>query len=393
MKGFTQRAIAAKLVKISQRVCSLILSNSLQLPFLFNIYEFIFSRRSKNSTNSALHNTQSKLVTDCSWWYPARKLPDPRNYNHSYFDHNGTLLADSLRLSHGREAQLTATKFQFAIIKHSWTGVQIKSHMSDADRELSSGTEGVPRRIARIHDAVLALQRNDQNYGHFLTEVLPSIIAWESPLLLQSHLVVAKTSFGEPLLRLMGFTGKITQIPPSFIAIATNSTILRLLPAGQYNVTLLREMAHRALRATNALNRNETEVVFLSRTAKDRRQLINESQTIATIQEVYPDVKVLYPSEMPMEEQIRQMANAKIVIAPHSSGAVNIIWALPLEHYVEISYFKPEKECFYSLANALGAKTHRVASHAIDKNDHFSNHECDLRSLRSTLKSLKPLKL
>lgn len=391
MKRLTKSIITVKPSKILQRICTLIFSNSLHLPFLFRFYELIFARRGKNLKTITLPE-QSKLVSNCSWWYPASKLPDPYNFTHSYFNHNGTRLAKSLRLSNGRDALLTATRFNFAIIKHSWTGVQIKSRISEAERELSSGTEGVPMRIACIHDAVLALQRNDQNYGHFLTEILPSILAWESPQLFQSHLVITKTSFGEPLLRLMGFTGKITQIPSPFIGIARQITILRLLPAGQYNVALLREMAHRALHATNAANGRGSEVVFLSRTANDRRQLVNEAQTVATIKEIYPDVKILYPSEMPMEEQIRQMANAKIVIAPHSSGAVNIVWALSLEHYVEISYFNPEKECFYSLAEALGAQTHRVSSIAMDKNDDFSYHECDLQGLKSTLESLRAVR-
>jgi hypothetical protein len=377
-------------VAVLQRGCALVCMVALRLPFVDRFVVIILDRYGRKHAGKIgpLHPI---LVQDGVWWYKRELIPEKDCANHTYFNGNGTTLADSLRRSGGQKALLTAAHFGAAILQHSWSGVLIRSHTRNADRELSSGSEGVPRRVVRIHDAVIAMQRNDQNYCHFVTEVLPSIVAWESPALFQSHLVIAKSSFAEPLLRLIGFTGRITQVASPFTAIATDITAIRLLPAGMYHPALLKEVARRARHAAAVRSDACREVVFVSRTARDTRRLTNETDVVAAIQEAFPEVDIFYPGEATVEEQVSRMANARLVIAPHGAAAANMVFASSMEHYVEISFYSPDtKPCFSSLAQVLfGATAHFVASRAVGHGDHHSDHECDLVGLRSALRSIR----
>lgn len=61
------------------------------------------------------------------------------------------------------------------------------------------------------------------------------------------------------------------------------------------------------------------------------------------------------PADMSYLDQIKLFANARLICAPHGAGLVNMIWAQPGCHIIEI--FNPAKidlGCFWDLSQNLG---------------------------------------
>lgn len=373
-----------------QRALTLIARSANALYFVPRIWQ----RRQGAVQAGRMESTglqQTVSVTGGLWWYSEDDLPRPGTAIHTYFPSSTTIssLADSLVRSKGRDAVLSAVHFRVAILRTAWSGLQIASGHSEADREVSSGRASHPARLVRIRDACVALQRNDTNYGHFITEVLPSIVAWETSSLFPCRLVVAKSSFAVPLLRMMGFEGAIDQVHSPSLVLATNVTVLRLLPAGMYHPRLLREVARRAHVSTAGHATRACRVVFLTRTTSATRRLTNEADVVSAIQEVFPDVDVFYSGEATVVEQVARMANATVVISTFGAQAMNMVWATAMKHFVEITFYRQDKRCFAALAEALGAQPHVAPSRAKSPGDHYSDHECDLGSLRQILTGIQ----
>lgn len=100
---------------------------------------------------------------------------------------------------------------------------------------------------ANLKDTVLALQRNQNNFGHFLGEIAPSLLACQAHLPAGESLTIG-SPFGASILRLAGFTQPIISLPIPTLARVTDVQILRMLPSGYFNATLLHALAARVER-------------------------------------------------------------------------------------------------------------------------------------------------
>lgn len=340
--------------------------------------------RSCNTTHDLPHPI---TVEGGTWWYGQDYLPWSSQSVHTYFSapSDGEILRQSLVKSGGTCAFLKSAQFRAAILQISWAGLRIISGDRAADRELSSGSWLAPTGLAHVRNGFVAIQRNGANYGHFITEILPSIVAWEASLPKWSTVITVKASFVEPLLRLIGFQGTVIQVESPSIALATNVTVLRLLPAGYYHRGLLTEIARRAHSNSACSSISGRSIVFLSRAGHETRRLGNEAAVIDIIMEVFPNADVFFPGDASVDEQVARMANARIVIATHGSHAINIVWATSIEHFIEISYFGERKPCFRELAKVLGASAHLVRSTARVDADDYAVHDCDLTELKAVM--------
>lgn len=335
------------------------------------------------------------LVVGNAWWFPLEHVPTQAGGElHPYFEPgDGQALAASLNESHGRRAVLSAGHFRLVVLDTAWSGLEVTSRDRRLSRELTSGTMGAPVRqrlrstpVMHVADAVVALQRNDTNYGHFITEVLPSILAWERASAVRPTLAVAESSFSIPLLRLVGYEGAIVPIPKPAIVIGHNVDVLRLLPAGTYHRDLLHEVARRASAAVGPGRSVRSPVVFLSRTRDANRLLTNEAEVIATLRQRFPELDVFYSGTATVEEQIQRMGAADIVISTYGAQAMNMVWATKMRRFVEISFYTRSE--FQALARTLGASGHGVSSRAVNAGDHYTDHECDIANLDAVLRTL-----
>jgi len=326
-------------------------------------------------------------VESGTWWYGQKHLPWSGKNLHTYFSasRDGEMLRQSLVKSGGSCAFLTSAHFCAAILQISEAGLRIISGDRASDRELSSGAWLAPSSQALVRNGFVVIQRNSKNYYHFITEILPSIVAWEASLPDCCTLITAQASFVEPLLKLIGFRGNVIQLKSPSIALAKNVNIIRLLPAGFYHWELLREIVHRA--HSNAANSSipARSAILLLRAAHETRRLGNEADAIKIIMNSFPDVDIFYPGNSSIDEQVARMVNARIVIATHGAHATNMVWATMMEHFIEISYFGDQRRCFQEFAKGLGASTYMVRSTARVDGDDYAMNDCDLTELKEVM--------
>lgn len=362
---------------------------------------------------------KEKIVEDGTWWFPKSLIPMATDPQHTYFEGGlGERLSRSLQQSDGRTAALSSYALPKALICSTWSGTRVVSNNSEADKELSTGSLIASRRMSNtqqpdryarrnadwlllagrlsnikqnpfhmISNASVFLQRNGNNYYHFVMEVLPSVMVWldevnASP---DPRIVLPRSSFAAALLRLLGFRCTVSLVPFPSVILARNVRVFRQLPAGYINPNLLRTMSKRILAAIGDVSHAGSEVVLLLRGPNETRRLTNEDEVIQGIMNRFPKCDVFYPGQLSIEKQVARMRGARIIIAPHGAQAANMVWARNMEHFIEISFSTNPVQRLEGPATALGASYTAIPSHPLVSGDHYSDHECDIGLLKSAL--------
>jgi len=333
--------------------------------------------------------SESVVVSGGTWVYSPEQLPYATEKAHPYFTApEGQTLSESLRNSAGREAKLISFHMESGWLITTWGGLVVMSGNERMDRELSSGKG---QRLffqfpaPTLRDTVVALQRNSSNYFHFVTEVMPSLMAWEKNLHDSDPIAVAAAPFASSLLRLAGFKQPVSLLHQPASIRASNVNLLRLLPVGYFNLALLRELSRRVVHSVNPGTPSQ-EIVFLSRARKDRRILTNEGEALEIIRRRFPSVDLVVPGEMSVEDQVRRCHSARIIFATHGAHATNLLWSDRLEHFVELGAKKDRTSI--AMAGLLGAHTQHCLSHPITPGEHWSDHTCELDALKNIVAAL-----
>lgn len=99
--------------------------------------------------------------------------------------------------------------------------------------------------------------------------------------------------------------------------------------------------------------KQKNELIFISRNdVYGRRTLTNENVLIKKLQAY--GFEVLTPGLLSYDEQIDVFSSAKVIIASHGAGLVNMVWAKP--NCVVIELFSPKyiNNCFWRLSQIIG---------------------------------------
>jgi len=325
----------------------------------------------------------SVAVRGGTWVYPPEKLPYSTEEPHPYFTApEGGQLAESLRNSSGQDALLQSFHMKSGWLLSTWAGLVVKSGDALTNQEISSGSG--PRLyfqlpVPTLRNAVVAMQRNTSNYYHFIAEVMPSLMSWQNHLHDTDTIAVTENSFARDILRLAGFRQQVCLLPQPAAIRAIDVRLLRLLPVGYFNPALLRELSARVVCSAKA-NRSGREVLFLTRASRDRRNLLNEREAVEVVRRKFPNVDFMTPGALPVADQVRRCDNARIVFATHGAHAVNLLWSNRLEHFVELGV--EDNPFSIAMARVLGVETQRCPSQPVTSTDRWSDHTCDIESLK-----------
>lgn len=363
---------------------------------------------------------KEKIVENGTWWFPKSLIPTATDAQHTYFEGGlGVRLARSLQQSDGRTAALSSYALPRALICSNWSGTRVVSNNSEADKELSTGSLIAGRRWSNsqqpvrhasrhaerlllagrrlsnikqnpfyaISNASVFLQRNGNNYYHFMVEVLPAVMVWldEVNASRDPRIVLPRSSFAAALLRLLGFRRTVSLVPFPSVILARNVRVFRQFPAGYINPDLLRTLSQRIVAATGDVSYTGSEVVLLLRGPTETRRLTNEDEVIREIRSRFPGCDVVYPGQLSVEEQVARTRGARVIISPHGAQAANMVWARNMEHFVEIGFSTNPVQNMEGPATALGASYTAVPSRPLVSGDHYSDHECDIGLLKSAL--------
>lgn len=334
------------------------------------------------------------MVIEKGYWWQH----DPLNPTTSFYftPPEGKKLYDSLVDSRGSQAFISSYAITKGWMLNTWSGLITLCSDRTAAQETSSGCGdrmAVGWRIHQFRESFIALQRNQNNYAHFLVEIATSLLAFESHIASFDSLVIG-SGFGQAILRLAGFRQKICIAPPQSLCRISNVEVMRMLPSGFLQTGLLHELAHRVRESLKPYDLG-AEVVLLLRSPKDRRQLVNWHEAADLLSSIYPEMDIVIPGELPLSEQIRRLSRARIVVATQGAHAINILWCEQLEHYIELT--ANGDGYVAAVARALGAnvqvcfgRPNHLPEHPMSYSElQFANYVVDTKDLESTIQSLR----
>jgi capsular polysaccharide biosynthesis protein len=278
---------------------------------------------------------------------------------------------------------------------NTWSGLIALCANRIAAQEVSSGCGdrmAVGSRIYSIGESFIALQRNQANYAHFLVEVATSLVAFESRLASFPRLTIG-SRFGREILHRSGFRQEIDIAPPQSLLRVREVEVMRMLPSGFLHPDLLHEVSSR-VRDSLPKGSYGAEVVLLIRSPRDSRQLVNWREVAARIATYFPDLDVVVPGELSLEEQVYRLSNARIVVAAQGAHAINIIWAKCLESYIEIT--ANGDGYVAAVARILGARVEQCFGTPVIAQSNelpysklqFADFQVDLGSLEALIRSI-----
>jgi capsular polysaccharide biosynthesis protein len=125
----------------------------------------------------------------------------------------------------------------------------------------------------------------------------------------------------------------------------------RLAPSGNYNESVIRKMSSKIKSQLKINDQYPKRMIYVSREKASRRKVINEDQIITILK--HYGFEIICFEDYSFSEQVKLMAETKILISIHGAGLTNMMFMKPNTHVVEIRKEMDNSNlCYYSLANA-----------------------------------------
>lgn len=124
--------------------------------------------------------------------------------------------------------------------------------------------------------------------------------------------------------------------------------------------------------------------IFISRKKAAYRHMHNQDGVNALL--ARRGFKAYDLEDLSFAEQVALFHDAEMVVSPHSSGLINLLFAPPETRVLEISALAPEPS-FYSLSQALGQRYYYLFGSEADKVRRFPTRDREPQRLRDLINS------
>ena len=124
--------------------------------------------------------------------------------------------------------------------------------------------------------------------------------------------------------------------------------------------------------------------IFISRKKAAYRQMHNQDEVRSLLERYGFTAYDL--EDLGFAEQVALFYDAEMVVSPHSSGLINLLFAPRLTRVLEISALAPEPS-FFSLSQALGQRYHYLFGKEADRSRPFPRRSDEPQRLRDLINS------
>jgi capsular polysaccharide biosynthesis protein len=236
----------------------------------------------------------------------------------------------------------------------------------DLSREWNPQPEGHGRlqkptflpRVHRVKEAASITLEHNANYCHFLFEGLPRLNILERCGVGKNIPIYAnaKKAFQRELLPLFGVPLERLIAASDHPLLQTERLWVPTYPGYQGKFTLeairyLRDTILAKLEAQSPL-RLISRKIYISRRDSTSRRILNEAEIETHLRAL--GFECLCLSEMPVLEQLRAFAEARVVVAAHGASLTNIAFCSPASSMVEIFPEDFYFDCYQELAAKVG---------------------------------------
>jgi hypothetical protein len=232
--------------------------------------------------------------------------------------------------------------------------------LRDCMRQLPESSLKASTFAPRVPVAGLAISSKDNNFYHWMADMVPSI-GWrlesgadDIPLIIRDD----APSYMRESLHLLG-EGAISLVEAGDAIFVERlyegqQAGARVQPNGAHTLVLarLREAANRLVDA----NGDTGALVYISRRDTKLRPMSNEEELEAAVAEIGFQIVTL--SSLDLTQQIAAIRKAKFVMGPHGAGFTHILFSRPETFFFEITPYEPgtviQRYCMARLSRIMG---------------------------------------
>lgn len=220
-----------------------------------------------------------------------------------------------------------------------------------------------------------------QRYFHWMFDVLPRIeMLKRSQILIDSYLINCEKSFQRDSIELLGIPKEKIISPQSNTHIQAEILIVPSLPGKISYVTRRSCNFLRSIFLNEPAHFESNRYLYITRGDALTRRVLNEDEVLIELTKYGFEFIAL--EGMPIVEQAKLFASAKIIVAPHGAALTNIVFCQKNSIVIEFmpdTYIEP---CFERLANLLSLRYKCLKAKTIDKtftnsvektHDHYVN--------------------
>ena len=239
----------------------------------------------------------------------------------------------------------------------------------------------------KIEEASIGINCWSFNYFHWMTEVLPSIIAIHK-IRNNTTVILSCSSVSYPfILNSLNFFSIPYYIMNKNEVVSVAKLYAIKLPAiAKYNEPFLAEMKFEFIKKLNIdISIVPYKKIYISRRNANMRKVINEEALLKMLNKY--DFEFVCLEDFNLENQIRLLSISKTVISSHGAGLTNILFMQPNQKVIELKADNNDYWCFYSLAQLAKLDYNYLLCKGEIENHRLANIEVDLKVLENLLNS------
>ena len=177
------------------------------------------------------------------------------------------------------------------------------------------------------------------NIAHWLTEALVRIWICRDIIKINDQFLIPKsnmTEFAIESIRALGFQNDCLIHDSSRVIFQQIKVINSSGRQSEFD-PCLPEIRETILAKTNNLTfaSKESYILYVKRHEKSNRKILNEEEVLESLKSQF-EVKVIEPSQMSFDQQVREFSETRYVISMHGAALANIIWMKRGAHVVEL---------------------------------------------------------
>jgi hypothetical protein len=208
------------------------------------------------------------------------------------------------------------------------------------------GIETIPdTQYINFANVIFTAHTESYNIHHFFLEVLPVLWAQREFVKGKSLVVMGShdSRFAQEITDLLDLGIRVVTVPIGSLCSFTDSFYFETIPFRVYPkkiLTEIRDYIWTKLSVEHPRKRKErnSEVLFLGRgdESRNRRKLVNELELLRYLERNFGEVKVIRPAQLHLQETIKLIGEAEVIIGPTGGALSNLIWARNILQFVEV---------------------------------------------------------
>lgn len=217
------------------------------------------------------------------------------------------------------------------------------------------------RRLANNIIYLLAFDEWSGNHYHWITEVLPRLVALASELPKYTLLLPDVPYIRNVGVKLMAYADLEPQgiewIQPKYILKVPNLKLVTgSILSGRIHDDLLKQVQRRFFTSSVfAAAPVATRRIYITRANAKNRRVLNEDEVIGLLKRY--DFEVVAFEGLSIEEQMKMANQTSIMVAIHGAGLANAIFMQPSTSVLEFRRNKIyHNQCYWHLSSAIGQK-------------------------------------